>query len=449
MTIQLDGYNISRTKLVEDLDADISQTLGSVASQTLIESPTSSIYRSSKLSEAMYGELAPEGRGSIKAGTRQMVRQGPTSRIISQADALTRTSEQGVDLKIGENGIPEDALNIMIQRKREELKRRSIINSAPEGFWAGTAQIGTGLATSIADPINVASAFIPFVGQARYAQLLARAGGAAGRTGVRAGVGAIQGAAGAALVEPVVLYAADQEQAEYGLYNSFLNLTFGAVLGGGLHAGLGAVGDVLSRSSAQTRSDLISAAVAQSVEGRPVDIGYIAHADPEFRLVWQEDQIARAMRGESLPDAAGREVQSVIDDLVPTIIERARRDQPESIAARIEEDINSGIVPREFAQEIADAVSARVDSLGASTPDRAQISFEASAQSSLQASESLLNYSSRTAESLDTETSDILTALDDFGEDSAPLRAEIDEINAEADREAAGLREALLCMIGR
>ena len=42
------------------------------------------------------------------------------------------------------------------------------------------------------DPLNIASAFVPVVGEARYANLLARAASPLGRAGVRAGVGALR-----------------------------------------------------------------------------------------------------------------------------------------------------------------------------------------------------------------------------------------------------------------
>jgi len=50
---------------------------------------------------------------------------------------------------------------------------------------------------------------------------------------------------------------------------------------------------------------------------------------------------------------------------------------------------------------------------------------------------------------VDQSTDDILTALDEIGGDTKATRAEIDDINESVDREADGLREAVLCLLGR
>ena len=123
------------------------------------------------------------------------------------------------------------------------------------------------------------------------ATILARAGSAAARVGVRARVGAVEGAAGAVLVEPIVLGATSQEQADYGLMDSFLNVTLGTVMGGALHVGAGGIADAVRRNrpwqtarSVDERGRMIDAlpeeariaairtAVAQAVDGRRVDV---------------------------------------------------------------------------------------------------------------------------------------------------------------------------------
>lgn len=134
-------------------------------------------------------------------------------------------------------------LSILARRKQAELKRRYILERAGGGFARGSERLLIALGTSLLDPLTVASAFVPVVSQAKYAALLKGATGALGRAGVRAGVGAIEGAAGAALVEPIVYGAKRAEQADYTLYDSLANITFGGVFGGGLHSVGGAVVD--------------------------------------------------------------------------------------------------------------------------------------------------------------------------------------------------------------
>lgn len=285
MPILLDGYNVSRTQRLEDLTTGLGTSLSALAEQVWTENPMSSIFRLSKLNKELIGfdreedlsELQKQLSDVFRSGTKRRQFKGPKTPVLNKQDADKKVSEAGVKLDIGERGIPEGALDIMIERKRAEVKRKALIAAAPEGFWSGAAQIGTGLAVSLADPINVASAFIPIVGQARYAKLIANTATAVGRTAVRAGVGVTEGLVGAALVEPIVLFAAEAEQADYGLYDSFLNLTFGAVLGGGLHVGLGAIGDAIGRSAPQTKEDLIRAAVGQAMDNKPIDVGFVAN----------------------------------------------------------------------------------------------------------------------------------------------------------------------------
>lgn len=164
--------------------------------------------------------------------------------------------------------------------KREELQREDVFRRAQGGVGQWTARLGVGLAASALDPLNLASAFIPVVGPSRYALWLEGAGSALARAGVRARVGAVEGLAGAAVLEPLVYGVAKSEQADYTAADSMLNLAFGTVLGGGLHAGFGAIGDRITGGfarqiedmSTETRETALRTAIANVAEGRPVRI---------------------------------------------------------------------------------------------------------------------------------------------------------------------------------
>lgn len=118
-------------------------------------------------------------------------------------------------------------LLILWLEKNQERARQSVMARGPEGSWnpfsagfyVGAAKFTTGLATSFLDPINIAASFIPVYGQARFARLLAKPGMTF--TKARARRGAIEGAVGATLVEPVVYGVAKSLQSDYDLYDSF------------------------------------------------------------------------------------------------------------------------------------------------------------------------------------------------------------------------------------
>lgn len=232
----------------------------------------------------------------------------------------------------------QSTVDILVNRKILERERQSIIARGPEGsfnpfnsgFYTGGAKLGTSLAVSIADPINIASAFIPVVGEARFASLVARQGLTKAR-GIR---GVVEGAVGAAAVEPIVLTAATAEQADYGLMDSFLNVTFGSIIGGGLHVGAGALKDFrtrrafedrveaarnaagitdgedpavnlykeyypetsrvmkeLAETDPETRRLLLARALSDLIEDNPVNVKPIADLDPKLREAQINDAV--------------------------------------------------------------------------------------------------------------------------------------------------------------
>ncbi len=185
----------------------------------------------------------------------------------------------------------QSTVDILVNRKVLERERQSIIARGPEGsfnpfnsgFYTGGAKLGTSLAVSLADPINIASAFIPVVGEARFASLVARQGLTKAR-GIR---GVVEGAVGAAAVEPIVLTAATAEQADYGLMDSFLNVTFGSIIGGGLHVGAGALKDFRTRRAFEDRVDA-ARREAGIVDGEDPAVNLYKEYYPETSRVMKE-----------------------------------------------------------------------------------------------------------------------------------------------------------------
>jgi len=160
----------------------------------------------------------------------------------------------------------QSVVDIMVDRKKKERERQSIMERGPKGSWnplsggfyVGAAKLGVGIGTSFLDPINIAASFIPIYGQARFARSIARAKGMGTKSAkafrnTRLKRGAIEGAGGALLLEPLVYGAAQRIQADYDLYDSLLNVAFGTVLGGGLHVGAGKLRDVNTNAKFQAR----------------------------------------------------------------------------------------------------------------------------------------------------------------------------------------------------
>lgn len=176
--------------------------------------------------------------------------QGVEAPKLSQAQAQAKVDAAGLTgrLEIPAEGENEKALDLLIQYKSDEVRNQFILGNYRGGIAGGAAQLATGLAVSLVDPINIGSAFVPVVGESRYAQLLGRAGTSmTSRAGVRAGVGAVEGTFGAALVEPIIYQSKQAIQADYGTMDSMMNIGFGGLFGGVLQPAAGGVSDVLAR----------------------------------------------------------------------------------------------------------------------------------------------------------------------------------------------------------
>ena len=216
------GLNINETAAKTGYDqysVRLGETLGAVAADNWNFNPLSSI--------GIYWDMESARSQSIEQDQNR----------VSRDELNKEYSDLGLFFKEDEF---QSVVDIMVEEKKEERQRQSIIQRGPKGFAVGVAKFATGLSVSLFDPINIAASFIPVFGQARFAGLVARQG----FTRARAARGVVEGAVGATLVEPIVYGVAQKVQADYGLADSLLNITFGTILGGGLHVGAGKLKDL-------------------------------------------------------------------------------------------------------------------------------------------------------------------------------------------------------------
>jgi len=201
--------------------------------------------------------------------SEQFIGEGRTGRTLTK-DEWAQSEYFRPGIEVGEDGIKEGLANLFAQRHDKRLGFRLDLNRSKGGFGLAAAQFGVGIGASFLDPLNVASAFIPSVALARGAvaanRIKTAGANIAGRTsGKRFLTGAMDGAIGAAILEPLVIGAAYAEQdKDYTIMDSFLNLTFGSVLGGGLHVGVGKIYDRLNKIPAPTREQALRTSVVQA-----------------------------------------------------------------------------------------------------------------------------------------------------------------------------------------
>ena len=212
-------------------------------------------------------------------------------------------------IQVNDDGIKEGLAQLLAERADRRRDFQITLQRSKGGFGLGAAQFGVAIAGSFLDPLNIASAFIPAVGPARAAAMAAKFG----KSGSRAMKGAIDGAVGAAVLEPLIIGAAAAEQDEsYTLLDSFLNVAVGSALGSGLHLGFGKISDRINRTPPQTRARAEQTALGQALADQQVRVDPIIN-DAETTTI--------------KPEAEQNETITVYStDGEPRIVEKVRVD---------------------------------------------------------------------------------------------------------------------------
>lgn len=306
--------------VAEDFPVTFARGFMTSVADNFIRSAGPSSVRSNELEQAEFG---PQG-SAMPAGSFVNLRrramgleplpQDEIDRRVGLSDMLTADQARArigdLPLEIPAAGIRSDVLDILIDSKTEELRRANVLARASLGATIPGALLG-----AMADPVNIPLAFVPVVGQARFAAMARQVG----VTGARLGRGAVEGLVGAAVIEPVVLAAAGREQADYDMLDSLINVAFGTGVGGGLHLAGGFGADIaraatgraslaaqLNLAPAASREALLRTAVAQAAEGRLVDVMPVIRSDPGLafdRLVQRAAIAGDAPRARSIAEA--------------------------------------------------------------------------------------------------------------------------------------------------
>jgi diguanylate cyclase (GGDEF)-like protein len=255
---------------LETLPESWSTGWGAALDETLARNPTRALINASERAEYYEQRYIDDMTGN------EVVVPAKPSRILTGKEA---NEQYGIPGKLEfDEDTPEPVAEQLHRLNMEEIIRQDKRRRSTAGIGA---DLTAGLIGSLADPLGIASSFIPIVGQARYAALAGRIGA----TGARATTGAVEGAVGAAVLEPLVYAGAQWESADYTAADSMMNLAFGGVMGGGLHMGAGYIGDrwaarntasplqrLVDDAPVEDKAAIIGTAAKQIVEGRPVDI---------------------------------------------------------------------------------------------------------------------------------------------------------------------------------
>lgn len=308
---------------IGDFGYSQAEVTSAVTGMTLDESPMLSLSNAIKL-------------GNLSSSTE--------SQLLSQEQANSMAQELGFSLDVPSEGIRESAFNFLMDRKKEKARRELALSSeANEGRTM--KNIGLSIVASFADPLNIATAFVPAVGVAKLAKTSATVakaftvGGQGTKLSLR-GVAA-ESVAGAALAESIVLPSQRYLQSDYTMYDSLINVGVGTAFAGLLHGVARGVGNIreaefnrrkeiyekqksdrLERQKAlaegrepsklepdtpeqvfsdkmlgaspETREAVLHALIARAVTGKDIDIGKIIDADIDAfaaRQVFELDEL--------------------------------------------------------------------------------------------------------------------------------------------------------------
>lgn len=394
MPIVTDGLMMAPERGIHELSADFGSSIGATASEAWADSPISQFSRGNEIAKAAgsetpdFGEIA-SGAPTTSNGVSLTEDVKPAVPRMDMIEALDRVKKAGLEKHLtlpNQPDMPPAQLDIMIQNAQKRRENEATIERGPQGFIPSALQVGTSFLVGAVDPINVASAFIPVMGELRYGKLLASAGdSAAGRLAIRAGVGGAQGAVGQAALEPLDWWSHTQEGRDFGMADVLHNIMFGAALGGGLHAGGGFISDAYRGAKGRA---LYPFGPGEPVASRS-EVGNATGAPPSSSPARAAEEVAAA--GDQIPGEAPDTARTTVDingertvidtDLAGVHSAEAERYSPPSGAV----DIINDLPPRAHEDAMRGAIANLIDGEAVRSGDM----LEAAAQTDPRIAESV------------------------------------------------------------
>jgi len=189
--------------------------------------------------ETIRGRLAEVEEGYQSFMSEQTRRSIEEGRLRTPEDLNEQYGDLGLKFDLP---MTQGEADILAENKRAEQIRMAMIDYGPKGLLSTGAQFGTGVLAAMVDPLELATAFIPFVGQAPKVAALARMG----EVGRRTLVGATNGFVGSVVTEPGYYLLSKSQQLDYTMTDALFNVGVGTFLGGGI----GTVAGAFARSKA-------------------------------------------------------------------------------------------------------------------------------------------------------------------------------------------------------
>lgn len=170
--------------------------------------------------------------------------------------------------------MPDSVASMVARQKTDTLNRQASLERYTNSH-ALPMRLAAGAAGFALDPLNLASSFVPGIGEEAILGGLAKVGvtGFIGRTAARLGAGATAGAAAQVPISGIKMLASGPAE-DYDLRQAMNDVFFGAAFNSVIHAGLGTIGEgiALAAKTATTKAAAMRAGVSQVLDGRPIDV---------------------------------------------------------------------------------------------------------------------------------------------------------------------------------
>ncbi len=170
-------------------------------------------------------------------------------------------------------------VDYLVQQKEKEIQRSETVAKGPQNIFAKSSYFLTSLGTSFLDPINIGASFVPVIGQAKFAGMVARSG----KNIARMKKGFVEGLVGNLAVEPIVYGVHRSQQSDYDQYDAFINVAAGGLIGAKFQLGFGKLGDYIAK-----------------VRGKPNIYQRLAAVSPENQQALLKYTIGKHLRGEKV-----------------------------------------------------------------------------------------------------------------------------------------------------
>lgn len=207
-----------------------------------------------------------------------------TGRMLSIEEANDR---YGVGDLVFDSPQLEGIARLKHERKKDEMHRGFILSQS-KGFKQGAGVFASAMAGSMLNPIDMGSAFFPFVGSTKAAALLKAGGAGKFRVGLAGGLmtshealatripaarvmgAVIDGVASQAVVEIPLLADNVLSQSSYGPGHSAVNVLAAGIFSGGLRLGIDGAVKVFQKLRPSTKQQIFEKGMNDILDGRSV-----------------------------------------------------------------------------------------------------------------------------------------------------------------------------------